>query len=105
MSITSSRGNVPLKASIAIKILALLTAVATVAFSAFVLGFSRAEVTAIGRFLQNGLRLALHLFLQAVRWGARAAASLRALLTILRHLRLDVDDEAAAEAEFDALHP
>uniref|UniRef100_UPI00113DAEEA DNA translocase FtsK 4TM domain-containing protein n=1 Tax=Paracoccus aeridis TaxID=1966466 RepID=UPI00113DAEEA len=67
-------GLVPLKASIAIKILALLTAVATVAFSAFVLGFSRAEVTAIGRFLQNGLRLALHLFLQAVRWGARAAA-------------------------------
>ena len=43
-------GLVPLKASIAIKILALLTAVATVAFSAFVLGFSRAEVTAIGRF-------------------------------------------------------
>ena len=38
-------------------------------------------------------------------WGVRAAASLRALLTILRHLRLDVDDEAAAEAEFDALHP
>ena len=67
-------GLVPLKASIAIKILALLTAVATVAFSAFVLGFSRAEVTAIGRFLQNGLRFALHLFLQAVRWGARAAA-------------------------------
>lgn len=38
-------------------------------------------------------------------WGVRASATLRVLQTILRHLRLDVDDEAAAEAEFDALHP
>ncbi|MBD2759961.1 DUF5063 domain-containing protein [Yimella sp. cx-573] len=38
-------------------------------------------------------------------WGVRAASALRVLLTILRHLRLDVDDEVAAEAEFDALHP
>ncbi|GAA3678614.1 MULTISPECIES: DUF5063 domain-containing protein [Yimella] len=38
-------------------------------------------------------------------WGVRAASCLRVLLTILRHLRLDVDDDAAAEAEFDALHP
>nr|WP_246169453.1 DUF5063 domain-containing protein [Actinotalea subterranea] len=38
-------------------------------------------------------------------WGERAAAVLRVLHAILAHLRLDVDDEVAAEAEFQALHP
>ena len=37
-------------------------------------------------------------------WGDRAAAALRALLSVLGHLRLDVDAEVAAEAEFEALH-
>ncbi len=38
-------------------------------------------------------------------WGERAAALLRALQSILSHLRLDADDELVADAEFDALHP
>jgi hypothetical protein len=38
-------------------------------------------------------------------WGDRALASLRALHSILGHLRLDADEEAVGEAEFDALHP
>lgn len=38
-------------------------------------------------------------------WGERASAVLRVLQVILAHLRLDVDDEVAAEAEFQALHP
>ena len=38
-------------------------------------------------------------------WGDRASAVLRVLQAILSHLRLDVDDEVAAEAEFQALHP
>lgn len=38
-------------------------------------------------------------------WGDRAIASLRALQSILSHVRLDADDEAVGEAEFDALHP
>ena len=38
-------------------------------------------------------------------WGERAAAVLRVLQGILGHLRLDVDDDVAAEAEFQALHP
>ena len=38
-------------------------------------------------------------------WGDRATASLRALQSILSHVRLDADDEAVGEAEFDALHP
>lgn len=38
-------------------------------------------------------------------WGDAAASALRVLLSILAHLRLDVDDEVAADAEFDALHP
>ncbi|MDQ2758715.1 MAG: DUF5063 domain-containing protein [Actinomycetota bacterium] len=38
-------------------------------------------------------------------WGDRAAASLRVLQSVLSHLRLDVDAETLADAEFDALHP
>lgn len=37
-------------------------------------------------------------------WGDVAANVLRVLLSVLAHLRLDVDDEVAADAEFDALH-
>ena len=38
-------------------------------------------------------------------WGDRAASSLRVLQSVLSHLRLDVDPETLADAEFDALHP
>jgi hypothetical protein len=38
-------------------------------------------------------------------WGDRALAAMRALQSILSHLRLDADEERVAEAEFDALHP
>ena len=38
-------------------------------------------------------------------WSDRALTALRALLSILAHLRLDADEEAVGEAEFDALHP
>ena len=38
-------------------------------------------------------------------WGDRGSAVLRVLQAVLAHLRLDVDDEVAAEAEFQALHP
>lgn len=38
-------------------------------------------------------------------WGERAASVLRTLQTLLAHLRLDVDDDVATEAEYDALQP
>lgn len=38
-------------------------------------------------------------------WGDRASSALRTLLSLLSHLRLDVDDDVAAEAEYDALQP
>lgn len=38
-------------------------------------------------------------------WGERASSALRTVQTILAHLRLDVDDDVAAEAEYDALQP
>lgn len=38
-------------------------------------------------------------------WGERGSAVLRVLQSVLAHLRLDVDDDVAAEAEFQALHP
>ena len=37
-------------------------------------------------------------------WGDCAANALRVLLSVLAHLRLDVDEDVAAEAAFDALH-
>ena len=37
-------------------------------------------------------------------WGERTASALRVLQSVLAHLRLDVDDDVAAEAEYDALH-
>lgn len=44
-------------------------------------------------------------FSYLANWGERGAAVLRVLLAVLAHLRLDVDDEVAADAEFQALHP
>ncbi|MEV7973995.1 DUF5063 domain-containing protein [Cellulomonas sp. NPDC089187] len=38
-------------------------------------------------------------------WGERASSTLRALQSLLGHLRLDVEDDVAAEAEYDALQP
>lgn len=37
-------------------------------------------------------------------WGERAASSLRVLLTLVAHLRLDADEEQVMEAEMAALH-
>lgn len=36
-------------------------------------------------------------------WGERASSVLRTLQSLLGHLRLDVEDDVAAEAEYDAL--
>ncbi|WP_448058754.1 DUF5063 domain-containing protein [Cellulomonas hominis] len=38
-------------------------------------------------------------------WGERASSVLRVLQVLLGHLRLDVDDDVATEAEYDALQP
>jgi hypothetical protein len=38
-------------------------------------------------------------------WGTRAASALRVLQSMLGHLRLDIDAETVADAEFEALHP
>ena len=38
-------------------------------------------------------------------WGDSATRALRVLQAILRHVRLDADEETVADAEFDALHP
>lgn len=37
-------------------------------------------------------------------WGERAASAMRVLLNLIAHLRLDVDEDIAGEAEFEALH-
>ncbi len=38
-------------------------------------------------------------------WGLRATSALRVLQSMIGHLRLDVDADTVADAEFDALHP
>jgi hypothetical protein len=38
-------------------------------------------------------------------WGERAASTVRVLIGVLSHLRLDTDPDTLADAEFDALHP
>jgi len=38
-------------------------------------------------------------------WGDRAMMSMRALQSIMAHLRLDADEGTGGEAEVDALHP
>ena len=38
-------------------------------------------------------------------WGGRATSALGIVQSILAHLRLDVDDDVATEAEYDALQP
>ena len=38
-------------------------------------------------------------------WGGRATSVLGIVQSILAHLRLDVDDDVATEAEYDALQP
>ena len=38
-------------------------------------------------------------------WGDAAARALRAMLSLLAHVRLDADEETVSDAEFDALHP
>ena len=37
-------------------------------------------------------------------WGVRATSALRVLQSMLGHLRLDVDSDTVADAEFEALH-
>ncbi|HLS26110.1 MAG TPA: DUF5063 domain-containing protein [Beutenbergiaceae bacterium] len=38
-------------------------------------------------------------------WGDRAANACRVLISVIAHLRLDVDTDTVADAEFEALHP
>lgn len=38
------------------------------------------------------------------QWGARASSALRVMQSILGHIRLDADQEAVSEAQFEALH-
>ncbi|WP_112873143.1 DNA translocase FtsK [Paracoccus endophyticus] len=68
-------GLMPLPAAVGLKILALLSAVASVAFGGFVLGVDRAEAMGIGRFLATGLATAYDLVMTAAGWGGRASVA------------------------------
>ncbi|WP_134724997.1 DNA translocase FtsK [Paracoccus luteus] len=68
-------GLMPLPAAVALKILALLTAAASVVFGGFVLGVDRAEAMGIGRFLATGLATAYDLAMTAAGRGASASVA------------------------------
>ena len=73
------------------------------------------ELVAIASALAQGLRhYELGRVLEALwwwqfsylsDWGGRTTSVLSIVQSILAHLRLDVDDDVAAEAEYDALQP
>ena len=68
-------GLVPLSPAGSLKLLAFLSAVATVALAGFVLGFDRRELMSIGRFLATGLATAYDLAMTAVGRGASASVA------------------------------
>ncbi|WP_323716272.1 DNA translocase FtsK [Paracoccus aminovorans] len=93
----------PMKASIAIKVLALLTAAGATAFLAFVLGFDRKELTVIGNFLREGLATARILALQAVDRGARlSSGAARGIKSRAEARRERIGREASAELPVSA---
>ncbi|WP_378948101.1 DNA translocase FtsK [Paracoccus sp. R86501] len=67
----------PMKAQLGIRLAALIVAVATVSAGAFVLGFSKAELTALRSRFFRGLATALHLSVRAIDGGAALIQRLR----------------------------
>ncbi|PZO65007.1 MAG: cell division protein FtsK [Paracoccus denitrificans] len=65
----------PVKASIAIRPLALIAAVAAIGLTGFVLGVSRSEAMSLGRFLVTGLATAYDLAMTAAGRGATASVA------------------------------
>lgn len=80
-----------------VKFLSFLTAIAVLALGAFVLGFTRSEVTRIGRFLLIGLVLAYgalaNLLGRGANGGLQAARSWQNRRAEQRTLALDAEDE------------
>ena len=68
-------GLVPFSPAVGLKLLAFLTALGTVALAAFVLGFDRRELMAVGRFLATGLATAYDLLMTALGRGASASVA------------------------------
>ena len=67
-------GIVPITATLGLKILSLFVAVGTLAMAAFVLGFTRPELRAIGRFLLVGLVVIYAGLVGALKWLGRGVA-------------------------------
>ena len=72
---------VPFGSAFGVKLMSFLMAIASVAFGAFVLGFTRPEIGRLGRWLLLGLVLLYHYALRALGRGAAAG------LTVAQSLR------------------
>ena len=89
----------PLGSSFAVKLMSLLMAIGVVVFGAFVLGFTRVELTRLGRFLLVGLVVTYAAIMTAVTRGASGTAQVARTLQERQALRRAERAAAAAETE------
>ncbi|MFQ6547094.1 DNA translocase FtsK 4TM domain-containing protein [Aestuariibius sp. 2305UL40-4] len=87
----------PVTAALGIKALSLLAALATIAFGAFVLGFTMAELRRIGRFLLVGTIVLYDALLRVLGRGASGAAS--AARTLRERQARDPEEAEPGEIE------
>ncbi|THH36636.1 DNA translocase FtsK [Aliishimia ponticola] len=96
---------VPLGSAFAVKLMSFLMGVAIVVFGAFVLGFSRAELSRIGRWLLVSLVLAYGMIATMLGRGARAGVGAVATASARRserreEARIAAEEAAAAQVAF-----
>ena len=86
----------PLGSAFGVKLMSFLLAIASLAFGAFVLGFTRHEIIRLGRWLLLGLVLLYHQFMRLMGQGAMAGLS---AAQGLRRPRDDHEDEVVSHWE------
>ncbi|WP_299683832.1 DNA translocase FtsK [uncultured Tateyamaria sp.] len=89
----------PLGSSFAVKLMSLLMAMGVLVFGAFVLGFTRAEVVRLGRFLLVGLVVSYAAVMTVLTRGASGTVSAARGLQERQAMRRAERAAAAAEAE------
>ncbi|MXQ08512.1 DNA translocase FtsK [Alphaproteobacteria bacterium GH1-50] len=99
-------GVLPVSAAFGLKALALALFAGGVAMSLFVLGFTRAELSAAGRYLLGGVILAYDTALRAFGWGAREGwAQARAVASRRRDARVQARQEPMPEVDGGEVSP
>ncbi len=99
-------GMSPVSGSIGLKLMSVVLAVATIAMSLFVLGFNRAELRTIGRFLMLGSAAAYAGVMVLAGRGAQASVlAAQGAAEKMRQRRYDAQQRARELAEWQANQP